>query len=233
MSTQEETTLKTTPRAPRKDEGLARWILRKDARTKDLNKSKRWFDVSFWCRESITARCESELFPFYFASFSYSSICALIFLRLIVKNWAHKKSSSLSPSRLHQREEKVSEILHFPPHARTKMYTNFAKTYLDVVERPFTEEFHFLRGEFSHTISIYFMRVVVMLFFRIFKEQTNQKFWDFRLPWFLTKNRSKIVCWTFLIFSLVFGRCSLVLFEGVCVVVVTRITATLKLLYAV
>ena len=163
MSTQEETTLKTTPRATRKDEGLARWILRKDARTKDLNKSKR-FDVSFWCRESITARCESELFPFYFASFSYSSICALIFLRLIVKNWAHKKSSSLSTSRLHQREEKVSEILHFPPHARTKMYTNFAKTYLDVVERPFTEEFHFLRGEFSHTISIYFMRVVVMLF---------------------------------------------------------------------
>ena len=26
------------------------------------------------------------------------------------------------------------------------------KSYLDVVERPFTEEFHFLRGEFSHDV---------------------------------------------------------------------------------
>ena len=193
MSTQEETTLKTTPRATRKDEGLEVWILRKDARTKDLNKSKR-FDVSFWCRESITARCESELFPFYFASFSYSSICALIFLRLIVKNWAHKKSSSLSTARLHQREEKVSEILHFPPHARTKIHTNFAKTYLDVVERPFTEEFHFLRGEFSHTISIYFMRVVVvvMLFLGFSRSKPTKNFGtsDFLDFW---QNRSKIV----------------------------------------
>ena len=95
-----------------------------------------------------------------------------------MKNWAHKKSSSLSPSRPDSREEKVSEILHFPPHARTKIHTNFAKTYLDVVERPFTEEFHFLRGEFSHTISIYFMRVVVVVddaFFRIFKQSEGSK----------------------------------------------------------
>ena len=81
---------------------------------------------------------------------------------------AQKKLVPLSPSRLRSREEKVSEISHFPPHARTKMRTNFAKTYLDVVERPFTEEFHFLRGEFSHTVRLYFMRVVVNeAFFRI------------------------------------------------------------------
>ena len=57
------------------------------------------------------------------------------------------------------------------------MYTNFAKTYLDVVERPFTEEFHFLRGEFSHTVRIYFMRVVVSeAFFRISpREQKTTK----------------------------------------------------------
>ena len=74
-----------------------------------------------------------------------------------------QKSSSLSHL-AHIRERKsIGKILHFPPHARTKIHTNFAKTYLDVVERPFTEEFHFLRGEFSHTISIYFMRVVVVV----------------------------------------------------------------------
>ena len=58
------------------------------------------------------------------------------------------------------------------------MRTNFAKTYLDVVERPFTEEFHLLRGEFSHTVRLYFMRVVVNeAFFRIFKgAKNNQKF---------------------------------------------------------
>jgi len=98
---------------------------------------------------------------------------------------AQKKLIPLSPSRLRSREEKVSEISHFPPHARTKMRTNFAKTYLDVVERPFTEEFHLLRGEFSHTVRIYFMRVVVNeAFFRIFKEQKTTKnfLWDFRLP---------------------------------------------------
>ena len=58
------------------------------------------------------------------------------------------------------------------------MRTNFAKTYLDVVERPFTEEFHLLRGEFSHTVRIYFMRVVVNeAFFRIFtpREQKTTK----------------------------------------------------------
>jgi len=56
------------------------------------------------------------------------------------------------------------------------MRTNFAKTYLDVVERPFTEEFHLLRGEFSHTVRLYFMRVVVNeAFFRIFKEQKTTK----------------------------------------------------------
>lgn len=90
---------------------------------------------------------------------------------------AQKKLIPLSPSRLHSREEKVSEISHFPPHARTKMRTNFAKTYLDVVERPFTEEFHFLRGEFSHTVRLYFMRVVVNeAFFRISpREQKTTK----------------------------------------------------------
>ena len=76
-----------------------------------------------------------------------------------------EKLGAQKKARLHlayiEREEKVSEISHFPPHARTKMRTNFAKTYLDVVERPFTEEFHLLRGEFSHTVRIYFMRVVV------------------------------------------------------------------------
>ena len=56
------------------------------------------------------------------------------------------------------------------------MYTNFAKTYLDVVERPFTEEFHFLRGEFSHTISIYFMRVVVMLFLGFSRSKPTKNF---------------------------------------------------------
>ena len=56
------------------------------------------------------------------------------------------------------------------------MRTNFAKTYLDVVERPFTEEFHLLRGEFSHTVRIYFMRVVVNeAFFRIFKQSEGSK----------------------------------------------------------
>ena len=99
---------------------------------------------------------------------------------------AQKKLIPLSPSRLHSREEKVSEISHFPPHARTKMRTNFAKTYLDVVERPFTEEFHFLRGEFSHTVSLYFMRVVVNeAFFRISPQGSKKQpkiFWDFRLP---------------------------------------------------
>ena len=55
------------------------------------------------------------------------------------------------------------------------MYTNFAKTYLDVVERPFTEEFHFLRGEFSHTIRIYFMRVVVVMLFLGFSRRTPTK----------------------------------------------------------
>ena len=89
---------------------------------------------------------------------------------------AQKKLIPLSPSRLRSREEKVSEISHFPPHARTKMRTNFAKTYLDVVERPFTEEFHLLRGEFSHTVRIYFMRVVVNeAFFRIFKQSEGSK----------------------------------------------------------
>ena len=115
-----------------------------------------------------------------------------------MKNWAHKKSSSLSLniSPKHSREEKVSEISHFPPHARTKMRTNFAKTYLDVVERPFTEEFHFLRGEFSHTVRIYFMRVVVNeAFFRISprEQKTTKIFWDFRLPagGFLTKKQKQ------------------------------------------
>tara|TARA_Y100000746_G_scaffold208070_1_gene196843 strand:- start:155 stop:493 length:339 start_codon:yes stop_codon:yes gene_type:complete len=88
---------------------------------------------------------------------------------------AQKKLIPLSTSRLHEREEKVSEISHFPPHARTKICTNFAKTYLDVVERPFTEEFHFLRGEFSHTIRIYFMRVVVVMLFLGFSRRTPTK----------------------------------------------------------
>ena len=104
---------------------------------------------------------------------------------------AQKKLIPLSTSRLHSREEKVSEISHFPPHARTKICTNFAKTYLDVVERPFTEEFHFLRGEFSHNSSIYFMRVVVKLFLGFSREQKQPKiFWDFRLLDFW-RNRSK------------------------------------------
>lgn len=56
------------------------------------------------------------------------------------------------------------------------MRTNFAKTYLDVVERPFTEEFHLLRGEFSHTVRIYFMRVVVSEAFLGFsREQKTTK----------------------------------------------------------
>ncbi len=87
---------------------------------------------------------------------------------------AQKKLIPLSTSRLHSREEKVSEISHFPPHARTKMRTNFAKTYLDVVERPFTEEFHLLRGEFSHTVRIYFMRVVVSEAFLGFSRSKKQ-----------------------------------------------------------
>ena len=36
-----------------------------------------------------------------------------------------------------------------PKTARTRRYSIY-RTHLDVVERPFTEEFHFLRGEFSH-----------------------------------------------------------------------------------
>ena len=108
---------------------------------------------------------------------------------------AQKKLIPLSTSRLHEREEKVSEISHFPPHARTKIHTNFAKTYLDVVERPFTEEFHFLRGEFSHTISVYFMRVVVVMLFLGFSRRANQpKILGLQTSLIFDKTEAKCVC---------------------------------------
>ena len=231
MSTREETTLKRTPRAtPRKDEGLARWILRKDARTKDLNKSKR-FDFSFWCRESITARCESELFPFYFASFSYSSICALIFLRLIVKNWAHKKSSSLSKHLAYIRERKKYRKSRTFPLTREQRYARIS------LKRTSTSSNDHLPKSFTSCVAssaILFVFILCALllwcFFLGFSRRANQpKILGLQTSLIFDKTEAKCVCWTFLIFSLlVFGRCSLgVLFEGVRVVVVTRITALL------
>lgn len=228
MSTREETTLKITPRAtPRKDEGLARWILRKDARTKDLNKSKR-FDVSFWCRESITARCESELFPFYFASFSYSSICALIFLRLIVKNWAHKKSSSLSLHLAYVRERKKYRKSRTFPLTREQRCARIS------LKRTSTSSNDHLPKSFTSCVASSAILLVfilcALLWMKLFLgfhpkgAKNNQKFSgtsDFLDFW---RNRSKTQVLNFPhFFSLVLGRC----FGKVCVVVTVSTTIIL------
>ena len=230
MSTQEETTLKTTPRAPRKDEGLARWILRKDARTKDLNKSKR-FDVSFWCRESITARCESELFPFYFASFSYSSICALIFLRLVVKNWAHKKSSSLSLHLAYMRERKKYRKSRTFPLTREQRYARIS------LKRTSTSSNDHLPKSFTSCVAssaiLFVFILCALLWMKLFlgfhqgsKKQTKNFSGtsDFLHEDFWQKNRSKTQVLHFPhFFSLVLGRC----FGKVCVVVTVSTTIIL------
>ena len=89
--------------------------------------------------------------------------------RAILVRHAHfaRRDASLSIERAREtiprKKEKKKETLWHHPISRYRRSTRLRdddttndvskiKSYLDVVERPFTEEFHFLRGEFSHDV---------------------------------------------------------------------------------
>ena len=201
VSTQ-ETTLKPTPRATEKTRVLHVEFCAKTTRGQKTcertkaNDSTFRFDAERVSPRDANLNC-SRFTSHRFHTHRYARWFSFASSWKIGRTKKARPSLSISPK--HSREEKVSEISHFPPHARTKICTNFAKTYLDVVERPFTEEFHFLRGEFSHTVRLYFMRVVVNeAFFRIFKQSEGSKkqpkifFLGLQTSWgFLTKKQKQ------------------------------------------